>query len=183
MEMQAEQRMQENADAANKDEWTPMSPGSPQDGSKVKKWLKTKFSRRASRSQKAPDLKGEGGKKDFVGGAALAGASAGANSSTASLEARSSSLQEVALADTNKDKEPKEPEKVEKAEEHVGSSVGRGSEVSTVSSMSEDEDDDDDHQEFEEARDNFDEGLAPPPTFPAAKSSSPVRDSKFRESI
>jgi hypothetical protein len=37
--------------------------------------------------------------------------------------------------------------------------------------------------EFQEARDNFDEDLAPPPTFVAEKSSSPAREAKFTEQI
>ncbi|KAF2433444.1 hypothetical protein EJ08DRAFT_647468 [Tothia fuscella] len=36
---------------------------------------------------------------------------------------------------------------------------------------------------FEEARDRFDERLAPPPTFGSIKSESPVRDSKFIEAL
>jgi hypothetical protein len=39
--------------------------------------------------------------------------------------------------------------------------------------------------DFEEARDHFDEGLAPPPTFTSEvdkdRHGSPVRDSKFHE--
>lgn len=65
MELQGEQRMQEAADAANKDESTMMSPSSPSDGSKVKTWLKTKFSRRMSRGQKP--TKEESSDKGFVG--------------------------------------------------------------------------------------------------------------------
>lgn len=60
-------------------------------------------------------------------------------------------------------------------------SVERGrriSKISTVSSMGRDDDD-----EFQEARDNFDEDLAPPPTFPAEKSTSPARNTKFHEEI
>jgi hypothetical protein len=37
--------------------------------------------------------------------------------------------------------------------------------------------------EFQEARDNFDEDLAPPPTFVAEKSSSPARSARFHEEI
>lgn len=41
---------------------------------------------------------------------------------------------------------------------------------------------DNDEDEFEEARDHFDESLAPPPTFGGqAKTSSPVRETKFSE--
>ena len=41
----------------------------------------------------------------------------------------------------------------------------------------------DKEEESREARDNFDEGLAPPPTFPAQKSSSPAREARFTEVI
>jgi len=68
-------------------------------------------------------------------------------------------------------------------------SGGRDSEVSSLSSDDEFAasgsggriDDGDD--EFLEARDNFDEDLAPPPTFVAKKSASPARDSRFSEDI
>ncbi|KAK5137637.1 hypothetical protein LTR08_007932 [Meristemomyces frigidus] len=43
---------------------------------------------------------------------------------------------------------------------------------------------DDDEEQFEEARDHFDEGLAPPPSFAGQKKSeSPVRETKFREDV
>ncbi|PQE34007.1 Eisosome 1 protein [Rutstroemia sp. NJR-2017a WRK4] len=68
-------------------------------------------------------------------------------------------------------------------------SLGRGrpaeTEVSSVSEMSEDvgEAPRSREDEFQEARDNFDEDLAPPPTFAVQKSSSPVRVPKFHEEI
>lgn len=44
--------------------------------------------------------------------------------------------------------------------------------------------DDDDSDQFEEARDNFDEGLAPRPSFAGqAKSSSPARETRFKEEV
>ncbi|KAK4546236.1 hypothetical protein LTR36_002373 [Oleoguttula mirabilis] len=43
---------------------------------------------------------------------------------------------------------------------------------------------DDDEDQFEEARDHFDERLAPPPSFAGQKKSeSPVRETKFREEV
>lgn len=89
--------------------------------------------------------------------------------------------------------EMQEPElkKDEDEEERVGRTARRNSEVSALSA-----DDDkakekevvekkptkeDEDEEFQEARDNFDEDLAPPPTFPAEKSSSPARSAKFTE--
>ncbi|RDW64806.1 hypothetical protein BP6252_10457 [Coleophoma cylindrospora] len=167
MEMQGDQRMQDAADSANKDESTMMSPSSPEDGSKVKNWLKTKFSRRMSRGQKP--VREESTDKGFSGGAAYTGASVH-NGSTTSLENRSSSVREVALAGKSPDAD---------AEERIRWSQLRVSDTSTISSL-------DGGDEFEEARDNFDTGLAPPPTFPAGPAkgnSSPVRDSKFHELV
>ncbi|KAH9210329.1 hypothetical protein DL95DRAFT_393543 [Leptodontidium sp. 2 PMI_412] len=246
MEDQASLRMRETVAAANGDEVTPMSAspgGSPKD-SKVKSWLKTKFSRRMSKGQKSPGLEKENSAgSGFVGGAALTGASV--NNSTTSLGAKSSSVRDVATAgtystipaststtepsvdhygmetlakspttaesdleleadsDTESDlysehrtvtaPEPVKPseavastEPVQTAEPAKATASGaeteeRGrpiSKISTVSSMGHEDDD-----EFQEARDNFDEDLAPPPTFPAEKSTSPARTAKFTENI
>ncbi|KAG4425956.1 hypothetical protein IFR04_000900 [Cadophora malorum] len=238
MEDQASLRMRETVAAANGDEVTPMSAsssGSPKD-SKVKNWLKTKFSRRMSKGQKSPGLEKENSAgSGFVGGAALTGASV--NNSTASLGGKSSSVREVATAGTSSaapastsateptvdhygletlDKSPThiESDPELEADSDTGSVVSsehrtvtapessrisepskateptkvpapeteeRGrpvSKISTVSSMGREDD-----EEFQEARDNFDEDLAPPPTFPAEKSTSPARTAKFTENI
>jgi hypothetical protein len=172
MEDQASMRMRETADAANKDESTPLSPSSPGDGSKVKNWLKTKFSRRMSKPQKPSTTEKEKEpEKSFVGGAALTGASA--NNSTASLEAKPSSVRDVAMAGKAKEQEA-EPEPEER-----GRGKRRDSEVSALSEPVRDADE----EEFQEARDNFDEDLAPPPTFVAEKSGSPARSARFHEEI
>ena len=171
MEDQASVRMREAADAANPEESTPLSPGSPGDGSKVKNWLKTKFSRRMSKPQKPPaSEKEKEPEKAFVGGAALTGASA--NNSTASLGAQPASVRDIDLAG-------KAREEPEAAPEDRGRNPRRESEVSALSEPVGDVDED----EFQEARDNFDEDLAPPPTFVAEKSSSPARSAKFHEEI
>ncbi|KAG9234183.1 putative Eisosome protein 1 [Amylocarpus encephaloides] len=176
MEDQASLRMRETANAANADDAPPTSPTSTKEGGKVKNWLKTKFARRMSRPQKPSTAEKDSEKRgSFIGGAALIGASA--NNSTTSLGVKGSSVQDVALANTK----TREETKSEPFEERVaGSSARRESSVSSVSSVSsigrEDE-------EFQEARDNFDEDLAPPPTFPAHKSSSPARCAKFTEEI
>ena len=169
MEDQASLRMAENAAAANTDESTPMSPSSPSDGSKVKNWLKTKFSRRMSKAQQSSASTSAEKEKDagsgFVGGAALTGASA--DDSSASLGAKSSSVRDVAMA--GKAKEPEVPQR--------GRPEKRDSEVSALSEAGPADD-----EEFQEARDNFDEDLAPPPTF-SAKGNSPVRSAKFTEEL
>ena len=172
MEDQVSMRMRETADAANKDESTPLSPSSPGDGSKVKNWLKTKFSRRMSKPQKPSTTEKEKEpEKAFVGGAALTGASA--NNSTTSLGAKPSSVRDVAMAGKAKEQEA-EPEPEER-----GRGKRRDSEVSALSEPVGDVDE----EEFQEARDNFDEDLAPPPTFVAEKSSSPARSARFHEEI
>jgi hypothetical protein len=174
MEDQASMRMRETADTANKDESTPLSPSSPGDGSKVKNWLKTKFSRRMSKPQKPSIIEKEKEpEKSFVGGAALTGASA--NNSTVSLGAKPSSVRDVAMAGKAKEQETEpEPEPEER-----GRGKRRDSEVSALSEPVGDVDE----EEFQEARDNFDEDLAPPPTFVAEKSSSPARSARFHEEI
>ncbi|CZT02581.1 uncharacterized protein RCO7_09426 [Rhynchosporium graminicola] len=249
MEDQASLRMREVIGTANGDEVTPMGLASsevPKDG-RVKSWLKTKFNRRMSKSQKSPGLETENSAgSGFVGGAALTGANV--NNSTASLGAKSSSGQEIAKAGTSS-AVPASISTTEPADHHNGiealakspttidsdpeieagshSDVSsqhsehrtitatepvitgmpvmaagpvqtsditkaavppalaeteqRGrpiSQVSTISRMTGDDDD-----EFQEARDNFDEDLAPPPTFPAEQSTSPARTAKFIENI
>ncbi|TAQ85874.1 hypothetical protein B7494_g5825 [Chlorociboria aeruginascens] len=162
MEDSASTRKTGIAAPASPKESTPVSPSSPQDGSKVKKWLKTRFSRRMSKVPKSPE-KDAGSDRGFVGGAALTGASA--NSSSGSLGPAVQSRAE-------------EPEGVEEpVEEPAESSARPMSGVSSVSAVSNSEVFD---EEFQEARDGFDEDLVQP-TFPVQKSSSPVRDSKFHE--
>ncbi|KAK2629987.1 hypothetical protein QTJ16_000807 [Diplocarpon rosae] len=223
MEDQASVRMRETVAAANGDTTlsSPLSPGSPKDG-KVKSWLKTKFSRRMSKSQKSPGLEREnetvpGDRRSFIGGAALTGASA--NDSTGSLGAKSSSIRDVATATSaavpaastagettatalrrtitvDSDPDLESGSESDLYSEHttaaatepafrrgVGSSEPRGemkgrriSKASVVSSTGLEDD-----EEFQEARDNFDEGLAPPPTFPAE--TIPARTAKFHEDI
>ena len=149
--------------------------------SKAKNWIKSKF-RRTSKSQKSPESKDS--QKGFIGGAALTGASA--NNSTISLEQTSvpetkrtqedtSAIESPIFAETATTLEPSAhaSSTYESSIIQRGRPTRRASDVSTASSLSRDD-------EFQEARDNFDEGLAPPPTF-AVKPASPVRDSKFHE--
>lgn len=183
MEDGASERMRESAEAVAKDDavTSPTSPStSPKEPGKMKSWLKTKFSRRMSKGQKTTGKDEK--RSSFVGGATLTGAST--NNSTASIGAKSSSVRDVANANTaplpvastgTGDVSAIEPE------EERGRKARRSSDVSALSS---DRDlDGPEDEEFQEARDNFDEDLAPPPTFPAEKSSSPVRSTKFTEDI
>jgi hypothetical protein len=109
--------------------------------------------------------------KTFVGGAALTGASV--NNSTASLGGKSSSVRDVAMAGKAEDTER------EQELEDRGTGERRDSEISSLSEPIGDVDED----EFQEARDNFDEDLAPPPIFVAGKSTSPARSARFHEEI
>jgi len=179
MEDQASIRIAENAAAANRDEVTPMSPSSPNDGSKVKNWLKTKFARRMSKGQKSSTGAEKEKDSSFVGGAALTGAST--NHSTTTHNANVPSVKEIV---GGKGKEPELEREAEESER--GRAATRDGDVSPISDAGEgpatglEEDEDD---EFQEARDNFDEDLAPPPTFPAEKNNSPVRAARFTEEI
>lgn len=178
MEREADQRMQQEADRANKDASTPISPSSPSDGSKVKNWLKTRFRGRGlSRSKNTPNTAGDD--KAFIGGAALTGGVASANNSTSSLNANPSSMREVALAGRHRDAEQHEEE------QHTDRPLSHDDdvEISSLSAADPDEEPSEENQEFEEARDDFDQDLAPPPTFLTVKSGSPARDSRFREVI
>ena len=93
---------------------------------------------------------------------------ASANNSTVSLGQKSTGVTSPLASPAIKDETPAEPE-----EERVGRAAKRKD--SDVSALSE--------AEFQEARDEFDADLAPPPTFVAGKSSSPARETKFVEAI
>lgn len=171
MEDQASLRMRENADAANPEDSTPLSP--TKDGGKVKSWLKRFSGRRSSKAQKPTsdltDRKDSDKSSSFIGGAALTGAS----------------KSDVALAGKSKESLPMERESETAVEREPEPVVRREdkAEVSSVSSLSNDgEVEEEEEEEFLEARDNFDEDLAPPPTF-VAKSSSPARSARFTEEI
>jgi hypothetical protein len=179
MKMQTEEALNEIIQEAEK---SPTSPDSPKG---MKGWLKTKF-RRQSKTQKS-ESKDTGADKEIVGGAALAEAgnsSVEPNASSAiDTEPRKSSMEEAALAGPSTTSE--EPVETVR-EERTGRSKRRASSVSSLSALEESHEmgkevscDDD----FEEARDYFDNELAPPPTFPTTKSASPVRDSKFHEEM
>ncbi|KAH8598211.1 hypothetical protein B0O99DRAFT_592098 [Bisporella sp. PMI_857] len=170
MEDQSSLRMKENVATANPFESTPLSPGKGARSGNVKDWLKSKF-----RGRKGEKTLLTEGKKDqgFVGGAAYTGASVN-NGSAHSLGAYSSSMRDVALASAGK---PKESEVA--VSPPAGESVGRTSDVSSVSLLERRAED----EEFQEAKDQFEELAPPQPKFPAGKSHSPARDSKFREDV
>jgi hypothetical protein len=176
MEDQSSLRMKETADAANPKESTPLSPSKSPKGGNVKSWLKAKFAKRGSKGEKTSpteDKKDQG----FVGGAAYTGASI-KNESTNSLGAKSSSMRDVALASTGKEKEKEVAITPPPA---VEGPAGRTSDVSSVSNLY--RGDTDDNDEFQEAKDHFEDLEPPQPKFPVEKNHSPHRDSKFVEEI
>lgn len=154
------------------------SPSSPKGG--VKGWLKTKF--RRSKDAKNPEVKDKE-EKSFTGGAALTGASTN-NTDAGNTSVKDSSIKDVALAGkTSNDHNNAIEQGSAPNEDRLGRTKRRASSVSSLSTtpgneLAHESSKDD---EFEEARDNFDDALAPPPTFTATKSASPVRDSKFKE--
>jgi hypothetical protein len=176
--------MRETREAALADttDDVPKSPTSPGSGNgKVKKWLKTKFARRASRGSKSGTAKGKE-ESSFVGGTALTGATA--TTPSHDNENDSSALTGATTHDTTAgttEPEPVSPSTPIAAED---GRTHRNSEDDDVSSLSE-SGAEEGVEEFQEARDNFDEDLIPAPTFPAMakKSGEEARDSKFKEII
>lgn len=153
MEMQQAERLQE---AINEGQTSGDVSKSPKKGN----WFKRFSTRRKSKN--ASDMEKDDN-KPFVGGAALAGASSGGSVHSAQHSEVEPATNESAVAAIADDEGEERGRKVERP-------------ISPVSSL-ESED------AFEEARDNFDEGLAPPPTFSTEKSSSPSRASKFTEVV
>lgn len=179
MEDQASVRMRENANAANVDETTPMSPS--KEPSKVKTWLKSRLSKRHSKNPRTSTDKSSSQAKTTTdvdetspeGGAALSNVSS-RNSSMSSLEPESSSIRDVALARTSKENERKSSSDGKRPE--LGDK--RHSEVSVLSSKRGTTDD----EEFLEAHDNFNEDLIQKPAF-GSEGKEGARDSKFKEDI
>lgn len=166
MEDEASLRMREVAARATADDGAP--------NGKVKKWL-NRLSRRLSRGSEQPLEKEKAREEGFVGGAALASVSA--NNSTASLE-RPGSARDVALAGKVRGEEPVSLRGAIVAGPSDHCMVEEPLRQHPVGKRPQTADD-----EFHEARDNFDDSHITPPTFPAAKEDSPVRDSRFIEEI
>ncbi|KAI9648784.1 Eisosome assembly protein [Ciborinia camelliae] len=164
-------------------------------GSRVKSWLKSKFDKvsRHSKSLSTSSITKDtaGTEKGFVGGHTYTGASV--NGSNTSLSRHS--VQDIANATLVPGASPavaptREPEEFEKAS---GSKEKAEDDVSILSEYShhggdkgkgKDEIMSGDEDVFLEARDNFDEDLAPPRPFSqGGKSVSPGRAAKFHEDI
>ena len=140
---------------------------------KVRNWLKSRFSRPRAKSSSVDE---SANKQGFIGGAALTGLHADGTGSMTSLEQRSASMREVAMAG----KQPAERTSYFAKDEPGESSKtaeerGRDAEVSSLSS---------DDETFDDANDTF----SPPkaikdPATSRRSSGSPSRDSRFREII
>ncbi|KAI9761641.1 MAG: hypothetical protein M4579_000875 [Chaenotheca gracillima] len=178
------------ASTADEGRASPSSPGadptSPKADSKVKSWLKGRFSRsgKPSKSEESEsrgsEEKGKG-KATFSGGAALTGSGA-ANTSQTSLEGGRDSMREVAMAG-RQGSPPTDDERRSRSRKRRGDPSPSPS-ISPASSPH--SGDRDVSEDFEEARDTFDPALAPPPAFESSstrKSDSPVRDSRFSEML
>ncbi|OHW91002.1 hypothetical protein CSPAE12_10371 [Colletotrichum incanum] len=145
---------------------SPSESGSPTN--KMKEWLKSRFSRPRGRSSADENAEERG----FIGGVALTRL---ANESATSLDARSASMREVAIAGKSEADAPRSLAD----HEDGGSRAHDSRDVSPVSSDSESE-------RFVEARDDLEGPVSPPVPIkdPSLhKSSSPTRDSRFREII
>lgn len=140
---------------------TPETPTSPTSPSKKDGGMKSLFTKLKRRS-KTSDEKEE---PSFAGGASL-------NSPLKGRRHRDVSIHDhESLSSLSSDDE----------EDHMANGGDRGRPISRVSGISGDE-------EFEEARDTFDERLAPPPSFSTEgkkilKAGSPVREARFHEEL
>ncbi|OHE95893.1 hypothetical protein CORC01_08745 [Colletotrichum orchidophilum] len=135
---------------------SPSDSGSPTN--KMKSWLKSRFGRPRGRSAAGESAEERG----FIGGVALTRL---ANESATSLDARSASMREVAIAG--------------KSGESPRSSAAHDGDVSPVSS-------DNESEHFVEASDDLEGPVSPPAAIRdpnTHKTHSPTRDSRFRENL
>lgn len=177
----------------------PTSPTSPTSSKGIKS-IFNKLKRRSKHdSAVTTDTDGKTTEKDntgFIGGASLRASESRSHSSTtpSAAHAEASSIaRPTNLGDV-------EPTTVPHADEPAVAPHVKGDRYSDVSSLSSDDeeltrgrprperlmsDDTRASSDFEEARDHFDEDLAPPPTFTSdvdkGRHGSPTRDSKFHE--
>ncbi|KAF2842857.1 hypothetical protein M501DRAFT_965657 [Patellaria atrata CBS 101060] len=165
-------------DSAEDQVTSPTSPMSPAKESKGLKSLLNKLKRRSKPpADESPNSPSE---KSFIGGAALTGTTGPkeSNSSIAEPGVDLSTLSGPAYTSREGGKQ---------------SARARSPSISSLSSEEEDRgrtgrrvSDVSSGEDFEEARDHFDEGLAPPPSFGSLakeKTGSPVRDSRFSEDL
>ncbi|POR33340.1 Eisosome protein 1 [Tolypocladium paradoxum] len=160
--------------------------GSTSPTSKVKGWIKNRFSRGKSATEHGDK------RRSFVGGAAMR--ESGANGSTASLDNRSTSMRDVAIAGTSGDDHAGHEETGATDTDHGREPVENDDEterdshgVSPVSTPLEEERQlGDKVEEEDKAHNSRLMGMEPPRPIedPVARtSSSPTRDSRFREEM
>lgn len=166
--------------------------GSTSPGSKVKGWIKNRFSRGKSFSEQGEKSEKGDKRRSFFGGASMK--SAARNDSTTSIENRSTSMHDVALAGKGGEESHAEGKSSSRGHQHDDDQDSHG--ISPISTPLEEERelgadkvheadilhndvDDDDH-------DITKDELAPPLAIedPVVRtSSSPTRDSRFREEL
>ncbi|KAJ4988361.1 hypothetical protein SVAN01_06139 [Stagonosporopsis vannaccii] len=177
----------------------PTSPTSPTSSKGIKSIFNKLKRRSKHESASTTEMDGKSTEKDntgFIGGANLRASESKSHSSAAP----SASHADASSATRPADLGDVEPTVVPPVNELAASSEAKDDRVSDVSSLSSDDEDPTRGRlrpervtsdttrassDFEEARDHFDEGLAPPPTFTSdvekGRHGSPVRDSKFHE--
>ncbi|KAF3044640.1 hypothetical protein E8E12_006440 [Didymella heteroderae] len=178
----------------------PTSPTSP-NSSKGFKSIFNKLKRRSKHDSAVSETDGKTTDKDtgFIGGASLRASESNAHSSTTPSTSHAESSSTARPTDLG-DVEPtvvSEPAVVPHLRDDRPIKNDRYSDISSLSSDDEElsrgrprperlmSSDTRASSDFEEARDHFDEDLAPPPTFTSevdkGRHGSPVRDSKFHE--
>jgi hypothetical protein len=178
----------------------PTSPTSPS-SSKGFKSMFNKLKRRSKHESTASTDSNDKDSTGFIGGATLRASEPkySATAPSASHAEASSAARPHDLGDVEPDEATK-PTVVPHVDEPVVVPHVKDDRYSDISSLSSDDeelprgrprverlmsDDTRASSDFEEARDHFDEGLAPPPTFTTdvqkGRVSSPARDSKFHE--
>ncbi len=153
--------------------------------SKVRNWFKTRFSRPRAKSSNAA-MEGSAPKRGFIGGVALAKVR-NHNASMSSIDNRSASMREVAMAGRRRPLSTAALATEFPGKEFGESSAGsaarpRGRESSLVSSLSSVSTGLD---KFVEARSEVSGPISPPRLLqdPASGRGSPVRESRFCENL
>jgi hypothetical protein len=180
-------------EAARTADETPTSPTSPKSESKGIKSLLSKLKRHSKHFSSPPETENKG----FIGGIALRNSES--QSQTHSRQGSANPTHIPVLRDSEVSSTTSDEDRGRSTERistvpapQVGRTTTGFSEASDVSKVSPERPTAaktraySDVSEYEEARDDFNEALAPPPTFTstdesAARRGSPTRDSKFHE--
>ena len=177
--LQLKSRDKDEDDAVPAAERSPVSDGDPPSpSSRMKNWLKSRFTRpRAKSTNNATDETAPG--KGFIGGVALAKLRE-PNASMSSLDQHSASIREVAMAGRGSSSVTRDDEPADRTTRgRLGFPKTRTEDdAASVSSLSSDE-------EFTEARSDLSGRITPPRPIhdPASNRGSPVRESRFSENL